>query len=318
MSDLPKYIVLLRGGIGNQLFQYAYAKYLQSGEDKKVAVYYHFPRDVYHRENIINKIDPTICLADSIIGKIIGRVIERPNNILTKFIVKMSYLLGLKLPIKRLTGSGYDSYTKDINNSERAILRGYWQSAEMVNLVKDELLQKLSCDKMRPDYLSIMKQIDNHPNPVAMHIRSNWHMGYAGDKKESAALHNQQTLTKSYYLKAVQEIKKIEGNPFLFIFADDFDKVASFVSDIFAQKDYLIVPNYNNVYDDYASLILMSHCKHFIISNSTFGWWGAWLNHAKYNNKNSLYIIPNHWDKDDQNGDAAMSFKFSPQCILLQ
>ncbi len=338
MNAFSKYVVLLKGGIGNQLFQYAYAKYLLSVENKNVATYFLSKKDNYNRINIIKNLDPSIYLTDNILDRFIIRIINKSCNISIIIIKIILYIMGLMFQIKlvgrsectyKLKGLNKQSlikhtkdsyYIRELDKRGLIILKGYWQSAEMVNLVKNDLLEKLNNDQINASYDNIKHQIDNHPNAVAIHIRSNWSMGYASDNKTKPNTHNQETLSREYYIRAIQNIQK-RGKPiFFFIFVDDTKKASIFIESILPKEDYLMIPNYENIHDDYAALMLMSHCKHFIISNSTFGWWGAWLSYAqnKKINHDAVYIMPNRWNKNDQDGHIAQRFKFSPQCIMLE
>ncbi len=310
MKFFSKYVVLLKGGIRNQLFQYSYAKYLKSIEYKSVVVYYYLPGDPYNRGNIINGVDPKVYLSDDVIGRSIASTIQKPNNTIAKSINKCAKLIGSRLPIKYTEDIDYTKYIKNINKMGLIILDGYWQSAEMVNAVKDEIkdiiLQKQITSK---DYTDIARMIDNKGNSVAVHIR---------DFSQSIN-HTQQTMGKGYYQKAINKHLAVNKDAFFFIFANDNSKVDKVLEDILPHDKYLLVPNAEDAQKDYEALILMSRCKHFIMSNSTFGWWGAWLSWAKGQDspRDAIYCMPSHWDRGDQAEQLSRSFKFSAQCLLI-
>lgn len=322
MSCFSRYIVSLKGGIGNQLFQYAYAKYLSSVEGKVAYTYYKIKEDPYKRENIIKEIDPGIYIQKGLVNRIAIRVISRPANLLTQVIRQCASILGLRFAIKKQEESQYYQYIKNLNEKQVTILNGYWQSARMVNLVKQELLQYLKCSELSPAHKKIAQDINNENQvSVAVHVRSSWNIGYSGNVPSTLAEHSQQTLTRDYYRAAIikMQSKAKSKRLFFFVFADDTHKASDIIGGILPKDSYVIVPNYNNIHDDYQALILMSYCKHFIISNSTFGWWGAWLSWAKQQSqkKNAIYCMPARWDKSDKAEETSQCLKFSSQCILI-
>ncbi len=94
--------------------------------------------------------------------------------------------------------------------------------------------------------------------------------------------------TKDYYLRAIEYIRKIEPNSKLIFFSDDLEWV----------KDNFDIPNAiycsKNLfehYEDWYDMYLMSKCRHNIIANSSFSWWGAWLNQ----NKEKIIVAPSKW-----------------------
>ncbi len=308
MKRLSKYVVLLRGGIGNQLFQYAYAEYLSTIESKRVSTYFYSIGDRYNRKNIIQTAHTSVAtLSQSMLDQLIARIIERPENTFTKLIRTSAKLVGINVYNKRQKDEAHQ-YFKGLDGQGVTILRGCWQSAEMVNFVKHQLLDILMHNVIQSDeYIQIASIMEKHSSPVAIHIRD----------FSTSINHNQQTLSKSYYQKAIKKVMSINKNAFFFVFSNDNTKAADMIQSIIPSSNYLLVPNDENVYRDYEALILMSKCKHFIISNSTFSWWGAWLNWAQQQEMKSIYCMPNRWDMSDNAEQVANSFKFSSQCILI-
>tara|TARA_R110000751_G_scaffold273984_2_gene374844 strand:+ start:1562 stop:2335 length:774 start_codon:yes stop_codon:yes gene_type:complete len=160
---------------------------------------------------------------------------------------------------------------KKINYLPDLCLVGYFQSEkyfkEYSREVRDLLApdpQTLSCIKNK--YGEILKK-----NTVALHVRR-------GDYMNSPEYHPVCTL--KYYNQAIQHFSR--DSVFL-VFSDDIKWCKS----IFKGDAFIFVENN----EDYVDLYLISLCKHAIIANSSFGWWGAWLN----NNKNKMIIAPQTW-----------------------
>lgn len=308
MQDKSRYIVLLKGGIGNQLFQYAYAVYLSKFENKQVSTYFTSKGDRYNRENIIKGINTSVpLLSNNMQDRIITRIIDRPKNILTKLIKKLLGIFGMHFSNQRQKDN-HHQYFKNLNSRGVTIMRGYWQSAEMVSLVKDELLKaSANCKITSDEYIEILNEIEKQVKPVAIHIRD----------FSSSPNHSQQTLGNNYYQTAIDKILLSNKDAFFFIFANDNNYADKIVKDALPKSNYLLVPNADVPHKDLEALILMSKCKHFILSNSTFGWWGAWLGWARYNKKDAVFYMPNRWDMSSDAKSIAESFKFSKQCILL-
>lgn len=93
----------------------------------------------------------------------------------------------------------------------------------------------------------------------------------------------------NYYNKSFKIINKKIKNPKYFFFSDDITWVKNNVK----KKNSIYVSGFNEVED----LISISNCKHQIIANSTFSWWGAWLN----DNQKKIVIAPNKWSSIQHN-----------------
>jgi hypothetical protein len=101
----------------------------------------------------------------------------------------------------------------------------------------------------------------------------------------------------SYYYSAIEQIANKISKPFFYIFSDD----PLWVEKKFKIKHQYQIIDWNKGEKSWRDMQLMSLCKHNIISNSTFSWWGAWLN----NNNSKIVITPEHWFK----GEFAHTYK---------
>ena len=99
-------------------------------------------------------------------------------------------------------------------------------------------------------------------------------------------------------MDAVKYLKTRVSNPYLFIFTNDEKWVNN---NLYFDVPGIVITGHYNL-SDVQELILMSQCKHNIIANSTFSWWGAWLN--TYENK--IVIVPHRWFKDVSRENIAL------------
>jgi hypothetical protein len=100
--------------------------------------------------------------------------------------------------------------------------------------------------------------------------------------------------SENYYKKAIELIESKVENPNFFIFTDDTDWVKANIK-INHPVTYISEINKAKPMADYQELILASKCKHNIIANSSFSWWGAWLN----TNPDKIVIAPDKWFNND-------------------
>ena len=120
-------------------------------------------------------------------------------------------------------------------------------------------------------------------NSVAIHARR-------GDMLGS----NGYLYRTGYFQKAVKYIKRHVINPIFFVFCDpgsvDWAKANSSILGLDFNNDKIYFVDWNKGLDSYKDMQLMSQCKHQIMTHSTFGWWGAWLN----NNPDKITIAPDY------------------------
>ncbi len=277
-------IVRLLGGLGNQMFQYAIARHLSIL--KKTTLKFDitgFNKDLYKEGGTIRnfglnifKIEPIIATDEDIdiVKSSKPELLERlRNRFLNKVISNEVYEQKLF------------SFDKNIFKSlSNTYLIGYWQSPKYFNsirniLLKDFELREIPTTNEYPFLDKIKKD-----NSVSIHIRR----GDYSSNPEYFKIHGLCSI--EYYQSAIECICKKITNPVFYVFSDDMEWVKK---NIQIKSTCIYVTEANNE-KDYFEMHLMSLCKHNIIANSSFSWWGAWLNQ----NPEKVVIAPKQWMND--------------------
>lgn len=166
---------------------------------------------------------------------------------------------------------------------DNCIINGVFGNPETLLNLKKELKDELQFNigELSLENKNILDLITKS-NSVSIHVRR-------GDFDSGKTRTDSITLNLEYYLKAICLIKSQLDNPAFFVFADDKEWVKE---QFFIEAFYV---DCNTGLNSYLDMYLMSNCKHNIIANSTFSWWGAWLNC----NKNKTVIMPKYWYGSD-------------------
>jgi hypothetical protein len=158
------------------------------------------------------------------------------------------------------------------------ILDGYFQSSKYFSSCKDEVRElfqptdeiRLSCQEKYGHFMM------GDPNFVLVHARRTDYL-----KPQNIAIHN--PLPAEYYYNAFNEIKNRVKNPFYILVSDD----PTFWQTIKIPGNYTIIDEP----DAATTLYFLTHFKNYIIANSTFSWWGAFLS----KHSNPLVLAPEKW-----------------------
>ena len=241
--------VKFKGGLGNQLFQYATARRICI---KKNIPYLLLNSDNYKVESLrrnfslLNYAVKGMPLNENLFTKIF-RTCTKANVILSKL---------------RLYGTteenGFSLQTLQIQSRPFISLIGYWQSEHYFKEIRQQLLQEL-----KPVQIPVLPSFLKGGNTVAVHVRRT---DYLTEPRYGF-------LGAIYYQTAMAMLKEKISNPLFIFFSDDIAWCkATFKNDriIFCEDD-----EWNK---DYLQLYLISKCAHQVIANSSFSWWGAWLN----------------------------------------
>lgn len=267
-------IVRLNGGLGNQMFQYAAG--LALAESKKKSLYLDlsllkFSKFQYQLNNF--NLPQNSLINNDVVS-------DTPRKLLEKFNKKFGWIH------EKFTGIYYErnfDYSDNIFsiNKDVIVLNGYFQSplyfSHIEEIIRKRFLLTVSHSE---DFKYWAAKIFDSKNSVALHIRR-------GDYLSEGALLVHGLLDKNYYERALQLISKIIGSDLnIFIFSDDH-KYASYLFKNIPRLNFVKTSDVTHCED----MFLMSQCNHNIIANSTYSWWGAWLN----KNKNKHVIAPAQW-----------------------
>jgi hypothetical protein len=275
-------IVQLQGGLGNQMFQYAAARTLSIRNNTLLKIDLSFLKKGILSENVdyrkygINN----FCIIENIISE------EELNNFIrkSKFFAKLkiSWLnkkTGYKLPVPKTfwqKGHGYDP--EFFLLPKNSYLIGYWQNVKFFagseEIIKQDFMFRNLPDQSNTVFLNRMKKCES----VAIHIRR-------GDFKNLPVLG---TIGREYYIKAINYLTEKLYKPVFFFFSDEMKWVKENFNTINSDCSLNYVDINNSTDREVEDMRLMSNCKHNIIGNSTFGWWGAWLN----TNPGKIVIAP--------------------------
>lgn len=174
---------------------------------------------------------------------------------------------------------GFDERLAKINGD--IYLDGFWQSERYFNSIRDILLKEFTFKEAADAENSRMLSRIGSCNAVCVHIRR-------GDYVSTP--HGRQThgvCSLEYYHGGFEYIRKRITDPVFFVFSDDPEWAAS----NFSNFQSTTVVSHNVGRDDIEDMRLMMNCRHFIIANSTFSWWSAWLSQ----NPDKIVIAPKRW-----------------------
>jgi hypothetical protein len=281
-------IVQLKGGLGNQLFQYAVARDLAERQHSKVML----DLNMYNQTELISH--EFYALKHFNINAEIANDSDMElfysNNILKKVQRKIMRLTGMG-KIKSIYEKKWFIFDHEVfRYAGNVYLHGYWQSEKYFKNIEGIIRSELSLkDSLTQKTLEVSKDITTKKNTVSLHIRR-------GDYVTDIKTHNTLGLCSlDYYRKCVSFIGNELGDLNIFVFSDDPAWVKENI--VFDYPLYFV--DHNDIKYAYEDMYLMSLCEHNIIANSSFSWWGAWLN----NNKNKKVFAPKKWTVNTNSAD---------------
>lgn len=275
-------IVKLIGGLGNQMFQYAVGRYLAMKNKNTLKLDISGFRDYKLRNYDLGHFNIRENIATS---KDLSGVIF-PSD---RFIHKIGKYLKIKTAnvqqIRYIKEQKSDFHPEILTLRDNIYLDGYWQSekyfSDIQDVIRKEFTVKNKPDPINESYLGEIVDCES----VSVHIRR----GDYVSNPTTNQVHG--FLGLEYYQRAMNAMLEKIGNPHFFVFSDDPEWAER---NIKANAPITYVKH--NGTKSYEDLRLMSTCKHHIIANSSFSWWGAWLSP----DKEKFVIAPKRWFKSDR------------------
>jgi hypothetical protein len=270
------FVVKIVGGLGNQMFQYVFGQYLSKTYNVNVKYEISFyddqPSNLDTRNYELGKfiLDAPIIEDDFFLQlKNLNRR-EKIKYILSKtlFNITSSYFI-----IPESKYALFKSIPLFIRNR---YYTGYWQNELFFQGMESEISKWFVLKEgfeRKKQHSSILTKIYEN-NSISIGIRR-------GDFVQLNA-----ACDINYYNKAVKIITKKINDPFFFIFSDDIDWCKKNMK---LKYEHIFIESSKEL--PFENVELMSECKHNIISNSTYDWWGAYLN----KNENKMIIAPKEW-----------------------
>ena len=270
-------IVRLMGGLGNQMFQYAFGRRLavDRGVLLKLDLSWFPTQD--KRKFELDKLNIKAEIArESEINKI--RYFSK-NQLLRKI---YSIYQGRLDYYKRSFINEKNALEHDPNLTvapRHCLLSGYWQSEKYFIKVAKFIQSEFTLSQpLSREAKELEKIICNTKNTVSVHVRRG---DYISEKT------NHWVCSVDYYEKAIRFIANEVYQPHFFFFSDDIDWVKKYLR---IQHPATYIDN-QNTHNDVEDLFLMSQCRHHINANSSFSWWGAWLGEKD----GSIICTPSRW-----------------------
>lgn len=265
-------IVRQWGGLGNQMFIDAFVSSLiNKGKTVKIDIsYYDYFDGTYDLKRIFG-IEHEIASKSECHNWAIYEL-DFFHRIIRKYVPKVIKKQTQIMENNRNYGYNYD----DFFSIDNCYIEGYFQSEKYFMEIKHKIIKAFSFPSIDDNNKNILMKIRNS-NSVSIHIRR-------GDYLKQRSVFK--TCDVSYYQKAISYIKSNSISPYFFVFSNDIEWCKKNIE----EKNICYVDN-NNGINSFRDMQLMSECKHNIIANSTFSWWGAWLN----KNKDKIVCAPSSW-----------------------
>lgn len=262
-------IVRLKGGLGNQMFEYALARRISIDNNLELRLDTSFldadASNYTKRDLELFKFNISAEVATN----------EDIKSMRRRRWLNMFYPVWIK-------DRGIEKfYKKKIRRNNNLYLDGYWQSYIYFESIADIIGKDFTVNQpLSGDFFEYIINQINKTNSVSIHFRR-------GDYVDNPKVNSHHGICPiEYYHNSIDYIAKTVVNPHLFVFSDDIEWVKANFKSILPITfiDY----SDNDLLSDFR---LMSMCKHNIIANSSYSWWAAWLN----KNKNKIIVAPKRW-----------------------
>lgn len=281
-----KVVTKLDGGLGNQMFQYAVGKSLALKNNSELLLDISSLSDKDEQQGTFiqrgYKLDVFRIEAGTVKEDQFDRIRNLPLNRLRSFIAKVfSTHFSLYFKAKNRM---FDPRIFSLKGN--IYIEGNWLSEKYFLEIREQLLEDFSYkNQATGKNKEIQDLILRQNNTVALHIRRSDYVTNPAASKHFAQL------SLDYYYRALGLLEKQLGALNVFVFSDDVE----WVKDNLKIEHNVTYCDHNDIEHGYEDLRLMISCQNFIIANSTFSWWGAWLSKAA----NKKVIAPNQWFADD-------------------
>lgn len=265
-------IIRISGGIGNQMFQYAFKREM----DKLTDEYNYIDLRFYERGKIHNgyELEKVFSIKENYFyqGKI--KAPSSKNVLLYKTLYKLRKRIYItKRYIMEVLITFYPEFKKLTGNY--FYVDGYWQSEDYFREVSDEIRKCFTFPQFEEEKNIALYDVIKNNNCVALHVRR-------GDFLSAAKF---VCLGKTdYYKKAIEYMRDNTIDPFFVVLSDDITWCKANLD----LGENVVYVTWNTGEKSYRDMQIMSLCNHNIIANSSFSWWGAWLN----NNHQKIVVAP--------------------------
>ncbi|MGZ5500903.1 MAG: alpha-1,2-fucosyltransferase [Nitrososphaeraceae archaeon] len=272
------------GGLGNQMFQYASAKALSQHLNTGLKIDTRdFENYALHQGFELNKIFN--CKAEIANNRDLINVLGLSKFKIVKRVLRRDSMSWLRHH-NHIVEPHFNFWPKFFSLKDNIYLDGYWQSdryfVQSEQTIRDTFTFKIP---LVGKNLEVSDYISN-VNAVSLHVRRG---DYVTNSKNAFL----GVCTLNYYQSSIAYIAEKIQNPIFFIFSDDIEWVKE---NLEVNYEKLFI-NHNQGENSHFDMQLMSKCKHHIIANSSFSWWGAWLNASP----NKIVIAPKKWFASNQN-----------------
>ena len=264
--------VKLTGGLGNQMFQFAAGYSIAKKNNVKLSL--DLKRFTYRKDHNGFELQKVF----DILSKV--DFLNHPINFGS--INFKEILNNIDITFHNFKEPHFHYTAKILDIPKHSLLNGYWQSELYFEDYAQELRKIFSFSKQLDKKNSLIANEINQNNSVSIHVRRGDYLLKINN--------NHNVDLKKYYLDAIEKTSKFFDNPKYFVFTDD---------PLWVTKNFILdypftVIDFNRDNDSFLDMYLMSLCKSNIIANSSFSWWGAWLN----DKEDKIIYAPKNWFKD--------------------
>jgi len=280
-------VIRLNGGMGNQMFQYAFAKFLANQSDALLKI----DKSLFD----LAYVPETYRLNEF---RIQPQFTSMWQNRIHRLLLSSKIPLTLREKICHLQGIEVVSGIPENNWAQPTrLLLGYFQYPEFFASSLEELRRDFELPIVEPRAAAYLKKIEASVS-VAVHIRR-------GDYAQIPLFRNTLgVLSAEYYHSAISLMRDMAPNARFFFFTNDPDWVVGALRDEVHAGELITLGSGSK---DTTEMALMRECNHFIVGNSTFSWWPAFLSERPA----KIVIAPSPWFRGQVSGETLLM----PECI---